>query len=75
MAQEDFNGRRFMNKKWKIIIIVLVLIFLWIRFSPVIPWTIDAVNWAKRWECEYEIKYEWSWWSLRFTDVYAECNN
>ena len=67
-----------MNRNWKIAIVVLYLGIAWARFSPAIPWTIDAKYWGDRsvangWCSEYRIIYEWSWWSFRFTDVHPVC--
>ena len=67
------------DKFWKLLIVTIVLAFVWIRLSPAIVWTIDSheriAKYQERWsECyEYDIVYEWSWWSLRFVSVYPVC--
>lgn len=68
-----------MEKKWKIAIIILFILVAWIRLSPAIPWTLKAIDWGERNVAYYErcvdyrINYNWSWWSFRFTAIYAEC--
>ena len=70
-----------MNNKWKIAIVVLFLMFAWIRLSPAIAWTLEANSRVdrlieKEWISDKEecsIVYNWSWWSLRFTSVYLDC--
>ena len=59
----------------------MILTAVWIRFAPAAVWYARAVEWGERvengaWPCEegYYIKTEWSWWSLRFTAIYPECN-
>ena len=72
-----------MNTKWKIAVVFLFLVFFWIRLSPLIPWTLEMserLDWYvenQYYGCNEEtarIIYEWSWWSLRFTDVSFDCD-
>ncbi|KKN06986.1 hypothetical protein LCGC14_1071760 [marine sediment metagenome] len=67
-----------MNKKWKIAIVILFLMFFWIRFAPALVWWVESVERGNRliergWCSSYEVVYEWSWWSLRFTNIYPDC--
>jgi hypothetical protein len=68
------------EKFWKGLIVLLVLALAWVRLSPSIAWTMEGHALMERYqerfgECyEYEIVYEWSWWSLRFTSVYPKCS-
>lgn len=69
-----------MENKWKIIIIALVLVFVWIRLAPAIVWTYESIeqgeHWVEKGWCDdFSIEREWSWWSLRFTSVYPKCKN
>ncbi|HEA46432.1 MAG TPA: hypothetical protein ENH99_01485 [Candidatus Pacearchaeota archaeon] len=69
-----------MEKKWKIFIILIFVLMVWIRLSPIIPWRQEAIEWGdsmieRGWCQNYEVKYVWSWWSLRFTNVYPECQD
>ena len=65
----------------KIALITIILLLVWIRLSPVIPWTIEANEMIEYYhEREWieegrtcHIVYDWSWWSLRFTSVYPLC--
>lgn len=64
-----------MEKKWKILIVAMIILGVWIRLSPAIPWTIEAQDWGNHW-CKsqgYYLNYDWSWWSLRFTSIYPNC--
>ena len=73
-----------MGKKWKIAIVILFLIFVWIRVGPAIAWTLQTTERMNHyatngyWGCTEEnahIVYDWSWWSLRFTDVRFDCDD
>ena len=64
-----------MNKKWKFLIVLIILSAMWIRFAPMFVWRDQAIEWADR-HCtnqEYRLDYNWSWWSLRFTSVNSKC--
>lgn len=45
----------------------------WVRFSPALVWRNEAIKWGKKWCENPTVVYEWSWWSLRFTDIYSKC--
>ena len=66
------------QKKIIIAIVILYLTLAWIRISPAIPWYINALERGDRfirsgWCYTYEVKFNWSWWSLRFTSIYPDC--
>lgn len=71
-----------MEKKWKILIILILFLAVWVRFAPAAVWYQSAnerLDWyieKNYYGCNEEnatIVFEWSWWSLRFTDVYPDC--
>lgn len=68
-----------MTKKWKIAIIILFILMVWIRLAPAIKWTLESINRINSgikegYYKECQIQYNWSWWSLRFTNVYPKCS-
>ena len=69
-----------MKRGWKITIIIIVILVVWIRFAPAVFWYLEARGRGeyliiRYTECEdYKIVFNWSWLSLRFTDIYPSCN-
>ena len=58
----------------KTLIAILIIFFLWIHISPQFVFLKRAINSGNEYCVKgFTLNYEWSWWSLRFYDIYARC--
>lgn len=57
----------------KILIATIITVFAWIHIAPQVVFFVRALERAEARCVTYELESKWSWWSLRFHDVYSHC--
>ena len=62
----------------KLIVIILAVLFVWIHFSPQAVFFYRAASLGneyveKGYRSSCTVEADWSWWSLRFYDIWPNC--
>jgi hypothetical protein len=57
----------------RVIVIALVVAAIWIHISPQAVFFSRAVDYGNERCADFTLHFEWSWWSLRFHNIYPKC--